>query len=146
MAELFDIPLFEERDVYGGAVFMSTPGPLHPLGTMLQQVLNETGRILEQEGCQAGLGEWILRTVKAIPGGEAVTSRFVRIESCLLTRPGCSLEGPHAASQFIEKLAATFPVFADKAMYKGEEVLILKKAQLLASDLFRHMKVLRVPR
>lgn len=77
VAELFDIPLFEERDVYGGAIFMSTPGPLHPLGTMLQQVLNETGRILEREGCPKGLGEWIVRTVTAIPGMHSRRVMFI---------------------------------------------------------------------
>jgi hypothetical protein len=117
VGELFDIPLFEERDVYGGAIFMSAPGPLHPLGTMLQEVLNETGRTLEKEGCSKGLGEWVVRIVKGIP------------------------EGPHVAAQFVEKLVATLPGFTDKATYKDKEVLILKKAQLLAADLYRHMRV-----
>jgi hypothetical protein len=117
VGELFDIPLFEERDVYGGAIFMSAPGPLHPLGTMLQEVLNETGRTLEKEGCSKGLGEWVVRVVKGIP------------------------EGPHVAAQFVEKLVTTLPGFADKATYKDKEVLILKKAQLLAADLYRHMRV-----
>ncbi|ELR20174.1 uncharacterized protein ACA1_116450 [Acanthamoeba castellanii str. Neff] len=95
---------------------MSAPGPLHPLGTMLQEVLNETGRTLEKEGCSKGLGEWVVRIVKGIP------------------------EGPHVAAQFVEKLVATLPGFADKATYKDKEVLILKKAQLLAADLYRHMR------
>jgi len=102
--------------MYGGAIFMSTPGPLHPLGTMIQQVLNETGRILEREGCLRGLGEWVLGTTHAIPAG------------------------PHVASNLIEQLMNTFPGFADKAIYEGKQVLILKKAQLLVADLYRHLK------
>jgi hypothetical protein len=35
----------------------------------------------------------------------------------------------------------TFPAFADKHPYKGQEVLILKKAQLLAADLYRRFEV-----
>jgi hypothetical protein len=96
---------------------MPAPGPLDPLGTMLQEVLNETGRTLEKEGCSKGLGEWVVRVVKGIP------------------------EGPHVAAQFVEKLVNTLPGFADKATYKDKEVFILKKAQLLAADLYRHMRV-----
>jgi hypothetical protein len=41
---------------------------------------------------------------------------------------------------FTEKLVETFPAFADKATYKGREVFILKKAQLLAGDLYRNFR------
>jgi hypothetical protein len=37
----------------------------------------------------------------------------------------------------VESLSQTFPAFDDKADYEGVEVLLMKKAQLLAADLYR---------
>jgi len=40
----------------------------------------------------------------------------------------------------VERLINTFPAFKDQAIYKGKEIFILKKAQLLAADLYRRFK------
>ena len=81
------------------------------------QTLNHTGNILEEQGCQGGLGEWVMKFVKN-EGGT-----------------------PRTAAQLVEKLAATFPAFNDKATYHGQEVFILKKAQVFAADLYRRLRV-----
>lgn len=44
-------------------------------------------------------------------------------------------ENKPTAAHFVETLSSVFPAFADHTTYKGKEVYILKKAQLLAHDL-----------
>jgi hypothetical protein len=116
VGSLFDLPLFEEKDVHQGIMFMQVPSPLHPLGDHIRQILNETGRILLERGIEGGLGQWVVNQLRSKEGR------------------------PDSAAQLVEALAATFPAFNDVHMYKGDKVYILKKAQLLVGDLYRHMR------
>ena len=48
---------------------------------------------------------------------------------------------PPTAAHLVGTLVETFPAFADKTEYQGKQIFILKKAQLLAADLYRRFKV-----
>ncbi|KAL6076446.1 Queuosine salvage protein [Balamuthia mandrillaris] len=113
VANLFDLKLQEEKELKEAVFFVSSPTALVPLAETIQRVMNETGTILLAKGFKEGLGQWVLD--------------FVR------QTEGCT------AAQLVESLANTFPAFRDVATYNGQDVYILKKAQLLAADLFRQL-------
>eukprot|EP01087_Luapelamoeba_hula_P010305 TRINITY_DN2724_c1_g1_i1.p1 TRINITY_DN2724_c1_g1~~TRINITY_DN2724_c1_g1_i1.p1 ORF type:complete len:383 (+),score=75.53 TRINITY_DN2724_c1_g1_i1:31-1149(+) len=110
----FGFPLHADRALHEGLTYISEPTQLMPLGKHILKALNETGQILLSHNCPEGLGQWIMRQVTPQSGGEPVT-----------------------AAEFVAKLVATFPAFRDKSQYEGREVYVLKKAQLLAADLYR---------
>lgn len=126
LVDHFGIPLSREKEIKA-AITTLADTEVRPLAdyitkvsellspqiftTLLCQVLNDTGRILRARMCN-DLGEFIL-------------------EHVFTTK-----EKPTAA-RLVEKLAATFPAMNDKATYKDKDVYIMKKAQILAGDLYR---------
>lgn len=80
--------------------------------------MSDTGKILSNQGFKS-LSEFLLK-------------------SALIPDPNHG--NRPSAAKFVEKLVETFPAFADKADYAGKEIFILKKAQLLAGDLYRNFK------
>lgn len=45
------------------------------------------------------------------------------------------------AENIVQSLVSVFPAFADVSTYQGQQIFLLKKAQLLAADLHRRFKV-----
>lgn len=62
------------------------------------------------------------------------------ISACLQINLTRSIERPKSVP-LIARLVEVFPPFKDTAVYKGQTVFIIKKAQLLAADLYRRFKV-----
>jgi hypothetical protein len=46
------------------------------------------------------------------------------------------------AERVVQSLVSVFPAFADVVTYQGQQIFLLKKAQLLAADLYRRFKVI----
>lgn len=108
VATYFTIPLVSETEVQPG-LHSVIPHPLKVLADLITKVLNESGQILKQQNAR-NFADWIFQMMAV---------------------------GQVTASALVTKLVATFPAFRDVAMYKGQEVLILKKVQLLVGDLYR---------
>jgi len=108
VSELFNIPLSVEKEVMA-AVKQLVPSACRSLAELITKVLNDCGRILRNRGSK-NFGEFVLG---------------------ILSSKGTS------SAHLVEGLMDTFPAFCDKAEYKGQEVFILKKVQLLAADLYR---------
>ena len=107
----FDIPIDAEKPIgEHGIIKEMVEHPIRPLAIFLQRVLNESGAILQQRNC-ADFYELICRELKP------------------------SKEEPLDALKFVEMMRATFPAFNDVAVYQNRQVKILKKVQMLASDL-----------
>jgi len=109
--EYFRIPLVEETKINE---FMSAPklGPLSPLVKFLQKALNETGEVLFTYGYE-NFSALVFSTLNS---------------------------GAPKAADLVSKLVKLFPAFNDTAEYKSNTVKIIKKAQLLACDLYRALK------
>uniref|UniRef100_A0A0G4HQS9 Queuosine 5'-phosphate N-glycosylase/hydrolase n=1 Tax=Chromera velia CCMP2878 TaxID=1169474 RepID=A0A0G4HQS9_9ALVE len=52
-----------------------------------------------------------------------------------------SSQGSTSVNPLIEAVISTFPSYRDTAFWRGREVWFLKKAQLLAHDLYKHLPV-----
>ncbi|GAX82791.1 hypothetical protein CEUSTIGMA_g10217.t1 [Chlamydomonas eustigma] len=94
-------------------VTISKPGPLHPLVTSIQSIINETGQALSQEGCSS-LGQLILNLAAKSTEGRSQT-----------------------ASAIVEELSSTIPGFQDCGLYEGRQVHFNRKAQALVFALSR---------
>eukprot|EP00002_Diphylleia_rotans_P015719 TRINITY_DN3047_c0_g1_i1.p1 TRINITY_DN3047_c0_g1~~TRINITY_DN3047_c0_g1_i1.p1 ORF type:complete len:341 (-),score=92.19 TRINITY_DN3047_c0_g1_i1:33-1055(-) len=91
-------------------IYLSQPTALAPLVDMILHVLNECGELLEKYRYRD-------------------FSQFV-IESCK----------EKSAVLLTERLVKAFPTFDDRFTWKGQEIFIYKKAQLVAAELYRHLK------
>lgn len=110
IGDLFGIPLSREEEVQA-AITILKPTELRPLADMITTVLNDSGNLLRKHGCK-DFATFILR----------------------------ALESEQTAAKLVESLVTVFPAFNDAATYYGQEVFLLKKAQLLAADLHRKFK------
>uniref|UniRef100_A0A6B2L9L4 Queuosine 5'-phosphate N-glycosylase/hydrolase n=1 Tax=Arcella intermedia TaxID=1963864 RepID=A0A6B2L9L4_9EUKA len=110
VSEFFRIPLIEETKLND---VMSVPklGPLKPLIQFITQALNETGETLYTYG---------------YPDFASFVNDTLSTEN--------------SANHLVNRLVKLFPAFNDSAQYKNRTVHILKKAQLLAADLYRNFK------
>jgi hypothetical protein len=92
------------------------PGELYLLAQHLTRAMNEAGLALAQLGYPD-------------------FAHFIRdsIQPAADERP--------KAVPLIDRLVKVFPPFNDTAVYKGQHVFIIKKAQLLAADLHRRFKI-----
>ena len=99
------------------AVRQVVDSPLAPLVQRLQRVLNESGRILLEKQ-QQSLGHFILAALAAQRA----------------SAPGAA--GPSAAA-LVDSLVGAFPALQDEGACLGDRVCLYKKAQLIATDLFR---------
>ncbi|CAB4411915.1 unnamed protein product [Rhizophagus irregularis] len=96
------------------AIKVSEPSKSRALVELITWTLNDTGRILEENGYK-NFAAFILEAAK--PEKQNEKSK---------------------ASRFVEKLVRAFPAFRDITKVDGEPVYIFKKAQLLAANLYRH--------
>lgn len=113
VAEMFGIVMEREKDIEGslkGVVTEYVDSPTKPLAVFIHKILNDCGKILMSRNC-ADFFELIVRELNPSP------------------------ENPIEAHRLVEMLMAVFPAFKDVAEYRGREVFILKKAQLLCCDL-----------
>jgi len=110
----FDLPLSKEVALQPG-LYTYQPSPLKPLAEKIKSVLNETGNILLSLG-QSSLSSFIMEVTKPQP------------------------DAPPKAAHLVATLVETFPAFNDKSIFQGKEIFVLKKAQLLAGDLYRRFK------
>ncbi|ETV66289.1 hypothetical protein H257_17256 [Aphanomyces astaci] len=115
VANYFSIPLDRDEELSTG-IYISKPGPLKPLAEGIHQVLTETGSLCLKHGFD-DLGAFVLAHVHETAAPSTDEALHV---------------GPSAAA-LVDALAATFPGFCDV----HNDVIILKKAQLLASNLYR---------
>ncbi|CAB4490343.1 unnamed protein product [Rhizophagus irregularis] len=96
------------------AIKVSEPSKSRALVELITWTLNDTGRILEENGYK-NFAAFILEAAKPEKPNEK-----------------------SKASRFVEKLVRAFPAFRDITKVDGEPVYIFKKAQLLAANLYRH--------
>ncbi|KAL1921111.1 uncharacterized protein VTP21DRAFT_10827 [Calcarisporiella thermophila] len=90
-------------------VTMSKPTELAKLAKQIQEVLNETGRILQEKGFKT-FGAFVIDAAK---------------------------QANRSAEKFSEALINTFPAFQDATELDGQPLYVFKKALLLASTLQR---------
>ncbi|KAJ1652301.1 hypothetical protein IWQ61_007333 [Dispira simplex] len=116
VAGYFGIPLLGAEEAHPSlpGVTISQPSVLRHFAEALTKVLNETGAILQAKGYRS-LGYFLL-DVTAKP-----------LDAASDWRP--------SAVKLIDQLVRTFPAFQDYRVNQGTSVYILKKAQLLVSDL-----------
>ncbi|GAB4823612.1 hypothetical protein N2152v2_010658 [Parachlorella kessleri] len=107
----FNVDASEEQQVMPG-ITMTRTGPLGDFTQLIKDTMNETGRILGGTGCR-DLGEFVMS--------------FVDSRRALGEAP--------SAAALIEKLAATFPGYDDRAECGGLQVSFYRKAQALAAQL-----------
>ncbi|KAF0687511.1 Aste57867_20750 [Aphanomyces stellatus] len=118
VANYFSIPLDRDEELSTG-IYISKPGPLKPLAQGIHQVLTETGSLCLERGFN-DLGAFVLAHV---------TQPTKQEDDDAPGRP--------TAAALVDALATTFPGFRDV----HGDVLLLKKAQLLASNLYRRFGV-----
>ncbi|ETV91117.1 hypothetical protein H310_14213 [Aphanomyces invadans] len=111
VANYFSLPLERDEQLSPG-IYISKPGPLKPLAESIHQALTETGSLCLERGYD-DIGAFVLAHLNAGTAENAAVA-------------------PSAAT-LVDALATTFPAFRDV----HGDVLILKKAQLLASNLYR---------
>lgn len=109
VGEHFGIKMQKDHPSEIPGVTMSRPSVASKLAGQLQQVLNETGRILKEKKFQT-LGAFVMDAALKAQGSAEVFSRI---------------------------LIDTFPAFQDRAVVDGKELSVYKKALLLASTLER---------
>ncbi|RIA86704.1 hypothetical protein C1645_696732 [Glomus cerebriforme] len=112
VSSFFQIPLqVEIAHPTIEAIKVSEPSKSRALVELITWTLNDTGRILEENGYK-NLAAFILEASKPeTPNEKSKASRF---------------------------LVRAFPAFRDITKVDGEPVYIFKKAQLLAANLYRH--------
>ncbi|KAJ3192285.1 hypothetical protein HK101_006785 [Irineochytrium annulatum] len=113
-AQHFCLPLHRDVRHETLPVTLSEPHPLRQLAQMLTDVMNETGAELAKRG-YSGFGAFIIDTVKNGP----------------------RIEGRPSAETLVKAAFDTLPAFNDRAVVDGEEVYIVKKAQLMTTELNR---------
>jgi hypothetical protein len=94
--------------------------------------MNEAGLALAQLG-YPDFAHFIRDSIQPAADGTPLTATHL----CLIP----TTERPKAVP-LIDRLVKVFPPFNDTAVYKGQHVFIIKKAQLLAADLHRRFKVI----
>ncbi|GMH45565.1 hypothetical protein BSKO_13522 [Bryopsis sp. KO-2023] len=108
----FNLDPSEDHEVSPG-ITMSRPGELAPLCRMIRDVMNNSGRILEEMGHKT-FGDFILSTMDDLKA---------------------SRKSPQAAV-LVQELCDCFPAFQDFGLYEDQKVTFSRKAQSLASDLY----------
>ncbi|KAL6760868.1 hypothetical protein V8C86DRAFT_2546687 [Haematococcus lacustris] len=94
-------------------VTMSRPGPLAPLVASLVNVVQDTGRSLEEGEGDDSLGALIMRVVTQLAKDKH----------------------PAPAAALVAELSDTLQAFQDHGLYAGQRVTFARKAQALVSDL-----------
>eukprot|EP00884_Botryococcus_braunii_P019215 jgi/Botrbrau1/5978/Bobra.104_1s0009.1 len=112
VSNFFSFSSHEDQPSPIPGVQISRPGPLAGLATQLREVMNETGRILE-EGGQADLASLVLE----ILSGQKTS------------------QGRCTAGHLVDELADSLPAFRDQSRVGDTKVVFNRKAQLLAADL-----------
>lgn len=117
IASLFQLPLLEDnRSIVPSSNSVSARSTLRHLIEQIRDVLIETGLILEHHGFN---------------------------DMSDLVSHICPVGKPASAANLVKTLADLIPAFSDSATsLQGKHVFILKKAQLLAAELYRrfHME------
>eukprot|EP00752_Nemacystus_decipiens_P009464 g8462.t1 len=110
ISESFKIPVREDAPSTIPGVSVDRPGALVSHAQALCAVLNETGEALLSRG-YADMAQFILHSARSDPGVEGL----------------------------VRSLSGALPAFRDTETVSGEEVLMLKNAQVLAGDLSARM-------
>ncbi|RKO91137.1 hypothetical protein BDK51DRAFT_21336 [Blyttiomyces helicus] len=114
VASYFDLPLLRDVPHETLPIVTMKPHSLRALSEQIMEVLHETGKVLEDKGYPS-LAAFVMDAV---------------------TRPGeGGSRGP--AAELVDRVARAFPSMRDCDTYKGVDVFILKRAQLLAGNLYR---------
>ncbi|KAJ3393599.1 hypothetical protein HDU92_007638 [Lobulomyces angularis] len=110
VADFFGLPLFIDKPHEShSAITISVSHPLKPLINTIKKILNETGEKLLELRFDS-FGAFCIESAK---------------------------KSNQNAERFIQDLFNTFPAFRDVDVWNDNEIYILKKAQLVASDLFK---------
>ncbi|KAE9049284.1 hypothetical protein PR003_g1703 [Phytophthora rubi] len=124
VASYFSIPLEKDEEISPG-IYMAKPGPLKPLAVMIQQVLNECGqKLLDLK--MNDFGAFVLANLAPKSGGD--------LEEKEAASPNAN------ATYLVDRFVATFPGFDDHYEFDGEEVYLLKRAQLAVACIHRRFK------
>lgn len=97
-------------------LYLMDSTPLLPLATKIHAVLTAAGVALQTRG----------------------HASFFSFVYATLTHASTHCKGKEA-NAFVTALIETFPALQDRSVHQGKEVWILKKPQLLAIDLYRHL-------
>eukprot|EP00644_Phytophthora_capsici_P012244 jgi/Phyca11/550712/estExt2_Genewise1Plus.C_PHYCAscaffold_380187 len=116
VANYFSIPLEQDEEVSPG-IYMAKPGPLKPLAVMLQKILNESGQKLIDLKME-DFGAFVLANLSPETTGDASAS----------------------AVYLVDRFVETFPGFDDHYEIHGDEVYLLKRAQLSVACIHRRFK------
>eukprot|EP01135_Chromosphaera_perkinsii_P004698 Nk52_evm9s294 gene=Nk52_evmTU9s294 len=121
VGQYFNLPMTVSKEVVTG-MYQDVPSPLVELMDRIANTLRQTGRVLDHLGCFS-FAEFISLTFRdpetnALPSEKDMGEVSKRFCATLVTA-----------------LANNFPGFADIDNFGGRKVYILKKAQLLVSEL-----------
>ncbi|EEY60174.1 uncharacterized protein PITG_12498 [Phytophthora infestans T30-4] len=122
VANYFSIPLEKDEEVSPG-IYMAKPGPLKSLAVMIQKILNESGQKLIDLKME-DFGAFVLANLTPKPSDDKEEKEAV----------GASAE------YLVDQFAATFPGFDDHYEIHGENVYLLKRAQLAVACIHRRFK------
>ncbi|KAK1931878.1 Queuosine salvage protein [Phytophthora citrophthora] len=124
VANYFSIPLEQDEQISPG-IYMAKPGPLKPLAVILQKILNESGQKLIDLKME-DFGAFVLANLSPKTTGDLEEKEAVGT-------------GPSAA-YLVDRFVETFPGFDDHYEIHGEEVYLLKRAQLSVACIYRRFK------
>lgn len=107
VSKFFGLPLVKKIPIQQ-ALTSVIPHELKQLASLITEILNQSGKILKEQGCK-DFSQFIFRCLEKDP----------------------------SAAYLVSQLTSTFPAFNDVALYKNEKIFIFKKVQLLVADLYR---------
>eukprot|EP00697_Spironema_sp_BW2_P012667 gnl/Spiro4/29275_TR14316_c0_g1_i1.p1 gnl/Spiro4/29275_TR14316_c0_g1~~gnl/Spiro4/29275_TR14316_c0_g1_i1.p1 ORF type:complete len:397 (+),score=99.19 gnl/Spiro4/29275_TR14316_c0_g1_i1:69-1193(+) len=148
VSTLFGFPISVMVQVQPG-IEMSQPGPLRPLANKILSILHECADVLQRahyksfaEYIFAAIGRATENTTTTTPA--PTTTATTTASSTTTTTTATTTTTNTAAvcvtaAQLVERLTASFPNLADTSLFRGVQVLLMKKAQLLVTELHRRL-------